>query len=65
MNKTKNPAGVSDAELKIEAAEHDGNGKTEEGMFACYIAGARVEVSGPAYVVAAIAGAVYATLKDF
>lgn len=65
MNKTKKPAGVSDAELKIESAEHDGNARAEEGMFAARIAGATIEVSGPAYVVAAIAGAVYATLKDF
>tara|TARA_R110000868_G_scaffold281860_2_gene542101 strand:+ start:443 stop:625 length:183 start_codon:yes stop_codon:yes gene_type:complete len=51
---------LSAAELALADAE-----PAESAMFACLIAGVRIEVSGPARAVAAIAGAVYVALKDF
>lgn len=63
MNK-KTP-GLSDSELRVAAAADDGKVRTEDAMFAARMAGATIEVSGPAYVVAAVVGAIYAALKDF
>ena len=63
--KTKTTPWLNDAERKIAEAVDDGRDKGEQGYFAGTMAGARIEVEGPAYVVAAITGAIYAALKDF
>lgn len=65
MSKAKTWPALSEAELKLAAGADDGKVRTEEAMFAARMAGATIEVSGPAYVVAAVVAAVHLALKDF
>lgn len=65
MTRQNKAAGLNEAEVRVAQASDDGRGRVEEAMFAARMAGASIEVSGPAYVVAAVVAAVHQALKDF